>query len=46
MQNALDRRTTLHGIQEYLINNLANPIEGNIEVMRDFYETIKDNKRD
>jgi len=45
MLNALDRRTTLKGVEEYLINNLNNSTENNISRMRDFYENIKDNKR-
>ena len=45
MQNALDSRTTLKGVQEYLINNYSNSSEGKIEEMRRFYEAIKqDNK--
>jgi len=43
MQKALDNRTTMRGVQEYLRNNYSNSTEGNIERMRDFYETIKDN---
>ena len=45
MQNALNNRTTLRGVQQYLKNHYSNGTEGNIERMRDFYETIKDNKR-
>ncbi len=45
MQNALNNRTTLWGVQQYLINHYSNATEGNIAEMRSFYETIKDNKR-
>gem|GEM_PF-1689590 len=43
MLKALDNRTTLRGVQEFLINNYNYGTENNIERMRDFYENIKDN---
>ncbi len=45
MQKALDNRTTLRGVQEYLKIHYHNSTEQHIERLRSFYETIKDNKK-
>ena len=41
IQNALDNRTTLRGVEQHLRNNHGNPTEGDIARVRDFYQNLK-----